>query len=50
MLLVLGEFFPGLTVDPTAATTLPPVPVDTVPVTTAPKATTTTVPSPGQDC
>jgi LCP family protein required for cell wall assembly len=52
VLLVLGQFFPGgLVVDPaTAATTLPPAPVDTTPATTAPKATTTTVPTPSQDC
>ena len=35
VLLVLGQFFPGLVVDPAAAaTTLPPAPVDTAPVTT----------------
>jgi LCP family protein required for cell wall assembly len=48
VLLVLGQFFPGLVVDPTA-TTLAPVPVDTVPATTLPTATTTTVP-PSQVC
>lgn len=51
VLLVLGQFFPGLSVDPSvAATTLPPVPVETTPVTTAPKATTTTVPPASQNC
>jgi len=53
VMLVLGEFFPGsLSVDPSvAATTLPPVPVETTPpVTTGPKTTTTTLPPPSQDC
>jgi LCP family protein required for cell wall assembly len=49
VLLNLGQFFPGLVIDPTA-TTLPPAPVATAPATKlSPKATTTTVP-PSQDC
>jgi hypothetical protein len=52
VMLVLGQFFPGLSVDPSvAATTLPPLPVETTPVaTTGPKTTTTTLPPPSQDC
>jgi LCP family protein required for cell wall assembly len=49
VLLVLGQFFPGLVVDPTA-TTLPPTPVETVPATTLPKLPTTTTLPPSQDC
>jgi LCP family protein required for cell wall assembly len=52
VVLVLGEFFPGLTVDPTA-TTRPAAPVDTTPedatTTDAPATTTTTRPA-GQEC
>lgn len=53
LVLVLGQFFDGLTVDPTA-TTLPPAPVDTVPAATDTTAahppTTTTTVSASQDC
>jgi LCP family protein required for cell wall assembly len=48
VLLNLGQFFPGLVIDPTA-TTLPPAPVATAPATTLPQATTTTLP-PSQGC
>jgi LCP family protein required for cell wall assembly len=54
VVLVLGQFFPGLTVDPTA-TTLAPAPIDTAPAapdTTAPRArpTTTTTSPASKDC
>ena len=53
VILVLGQFFPGLTVDPTA-TTLPAAPVDTAPappVTTAAHAAPTTTTNPAsRDC